>query len=66
MRPTVHLHGLDAAKRYRLTEINKISPRKSFWGDGEVFDGEYLKEVGVELQIARQYESAVFLIAEVK
>lgn len=66
VRPTMHLHGLDAAKHYRLTEINKISPRKSFWGDGEVFDGEYLKEVGVELQIARQYESAVFLIEEVK
>ena len=28
IRPTVHLHGLDASKRYRITEINKTGMRK--------------------------------------
>lgn len=66
IRPTVHLQGLDPAKVYRITEINKVSKRKAFWGDGNCYDGAYLQQVGVELQIARQYDSAVFLLEEVK
>ncbi len=64
--PTIKLSGLDPAKKYRLTEINKAKPRKAFWGDGMTFDGEYLANMGIELQIARQYDSAVFLIEEIK
>lgn len=66
IRPTVHLHGLDASKRYRITEINKAGKRKAFWGEGHIYDGTYLQQVGIELQIARQYDSAVFLLEEVK
>ena len=66
IRPTVHLHGLDASKRYRITEINKTGKRKAFWGEGHIYDGAYLRQVGIELQIARQYDSAVFLLEEVK
>ena len=66
IRPTVHLHGLDASKRYRITEINKTGKRKAFWGERHIYDGAYLRQVGIELQIARQYDSAVFLLEEVK
>lgn len=65
IRPTIRLQGLDPAKKYRLTEINKTRKHSSFWGDRSTFDGEYLMNAGIELQIARQYDSAVFILEEV-
>ena len=64
--PTVHVQWLDPSKVYRITEINKATKRKAFWGEGNSYDGAYLQQVGVELQIARQYDSAVFLLEVVK
>ena len=66
IRPVIRFQGLDPDKKYRLTEINKIREQSSFWGDGMVFDGEYLMNAGIELRIARQYDSAVFLLEEAK
>lgn len=65
IRPTIRLQGLSADKKYRLTEINKTRAQSSFWGDGMTFDGEYLMNMGIELRIAKQYESAVFLLEEI-
>ncbi len=62
--PTIKLHGLDPNKKYRIREINRLRPGKAFWGDGMVFQGDYLINMGVELRIARQYDSAVFLLEE--
>lgn len=66
IRPTIKFQGLDPDKKYHLTEINKVREQSSFWGDGMVFDGEYLMNAGIELRIARQYDSAVFLLEEAK
>lgn len=64
IRPTIRLQGLDPDKKYKLTEINKNRSRSSFWGDGMTFDGDYLINMGIELNIARQYDSAVFILEE--
>lgn len=61
--PTVKLNGLDGTKKYQITEIN-ANGRSRFWGDGQVFTGDYLMKVGLELKIADQYDSAVFLLKE--
>ena len=60
--PVVVFDGLDAEKTYRITEINRNGGKPAFWGDGMTFSGEYLMNAGIELRIARQFESAVFLL----
>ncbi|WP_163712748.1 alpha-galactosidase [Mangrovibacterium lignilyticum] len=62
--PTVKLNGLDPAKRYQITEIN-TNGRSRFWGDGQTLPGDYLMNVGLELKISNQYDSAVFLLKEI-
>ncbi|HBX21406.1 MAG TPA: hypothetical protein DEF88_13285, partial [Porphyromonadaceae bacterium] len=63
--PFIKTQGLDPEKSYKISEINKISARSCFWGDGLIFKGDFLNNVGITLNIARQYESAVFLIEEI-
>ena len=47
VRP-VRLQGLDAARRYRLTEINLMPGQKStLAANGQVYSGSYLMQVGV-------------------
>lgn len=62
--PTIKLNGLDKNKKYQITEINK-NGKSRFWGDGQTFSADYLMNVGVELQIADQFESAVFMLEAV-
>ena len=62
--PKILLQGLDNNKKYRITEINKTKNKSCFWGNEMIFDGEYLMNAGIELQIARQYDSAVFILEE--
>jgi len=62
--PLIHLKGLCAEKSYKIKEINSIG-KSSFWGDGQVFKGEFLMNVGIELNISTQFDSAVFLLEEV-
>ncbi len=62
--PIVQLNGLDPAKSYRIQEINS-NGQSRFWGDGQTFKADYLMNVGIELQIGSQYESAVFVLKEV-
>ncbi|WP_372775358.1 alpha-galactosidase [Mangrovibacterium sp.] len=63
--PTVKLNGLDETKHYQVKEINK-NGRVRFWGDGQTFAGDYLMNVGIELNISDQFDSAVFLLKEMK
>ncbi len=63
--PTIKLNGLDSNKKYQITEINKNGLSR-FWGDGQTFSADYLMNVGLELQIADQYDSAVFMLKEAK
>ncbi|MBI5381414.1 MAG: alpha-galactosidase [Opitutae bacterium] len=66
--PTLRLRGLDPAKRYKVTELNRLAPAKgagAFWGNGQTFTGEYLTEIGLEANIGKIYTSAVFLLEAV-
>lgn len=63
--PTVRLNGLAAGKKYEVTEINKNGVSR-FWGDGQVFSAGYLMNVGLELRIGNQYDSAVFILKEIE
>ncbi len=62
--PQLLFNGLDREKKYRIKEINKKG-FSAFWGEGEVFTGEFLMNVGIELAIARQFDSAVLVLTEV-
>ncbi|SES90258.1 alpha-galactosidase [Draconibacterium orientale] len=59
--PTIKLNGLDPNKNYQIKEINK-NGKSRFWGDGQTFSADYLMNVGVELKIADQYDSALFML----
>ncbi|MDE6159130.1 MAG: alpha-galactosidase [Bacteroidaceae bacterium] len=59
IRP-VRLHGLDADKMYRVKEINLMPGSGSnLSGNGQVFSGEYLQNVGLNLFTGRQLNSRV-------
>ena len=57
------LKGLDPAKMYKVTELNKAG-NSTFYGDGQVFPGDYLMKAGISLTIGNTYESTVLLITE--
>jgi alpha-galactosidase len=59
--PTIKLNGLDPNKNYQIKEINK-NGKSRFWGNGQTFSADYLMNVGVELKIADQYDSALFML----
>jgi len=58
------LNGLDAGKKYKITELNTVGNRKYFWGDNKIFTGEELMKKGLELDIQLCYDSAVLLLTE--
>jgi len=63
----VRLNGLDAAKTYKVQEINKMKGiRSSFYSDGKTFSGDYLMKVGLSLPNNNELTSAVIEINEVK
>lgn len=61
--PQIKLNGLDTDKKYVLKELNVEKSR--FWGDGEVFSGEYLMYEGLNPKLEKRLESAVFILEEV-
>jgi alpha-galactosidase len=63
--PFIHLKGLSPNKSYRIKEINNTG-KSSFWGNGEIFKGEFLMNVGIALNISTQFDSAVFILDEVR
>ena len=60
----LQLQGLDPAKRYRLTEINKEG-RDHSRVNGKVVGGAALADMGLPIKLVGDYDSAVFeLVAE--
>lgn len=59
--PTVKLDGLLQGRKYKIVEINSGS-QKGFYGNEQLFTSEYLMNAGIELNISKQYDSAVFKI----
>ena len=63
----VRLAGLDAAKNYKIQEINKMKGVwSSFPTNGKTFSGDYLIKVGLSLPNNNELTSAVIEIIEVK
>jgi alpha-galactosidase len=61
---TVYLKGLDTAKQYKITEINRASngwSRVSEY-EGKTFSGEYLMTVGLRFAMYNEYESVTIRI----
>lgn len=48
---------------YKVEELNKTGG-SSFYGDGQVFPGDYLMNAGINLTIGNPYDSTVLLITE--
>ena len=59
------LDGLDPDKKYRLEELNTKGSHKSFWADGQIFTGEELMKIGINLNIEALLDSSVILLSEV-
>ena len=71
--PPLKLNGLDPAKKYKITEINKEilssdgkSVKPGVASDNSIFTGEYLTKVGVQIIMQKAYQSVVVEITEVK
>ena len=58
------LKGLDPNKNYRITEINKAG-WPSFYGDGQIFPGDYLMNEGIALNGGNNFDSTVLHIEEI-
>ncbi|MBO6169957.1 MAG: sigma-70 family RNA polymerase sigma factor [Bacteroidales bacterium] len=58
--PKFRAGGLDPAARYKVSEIAPV--RKSFWGDGMEFGGDYLMNFGLNLSLNKPYQSTVLLL----
>ena len=54
------LYGLDAQTRYKIREQNV--DKKRFWFDGGTFTGEYLNHAGINPNLNKIYDSAVFVL----
>lgn len=58
--PVVKLQGLSATKRYSVKELNT---EKSFWwGDGGSFGGDFLMTEGMDLEMRKMFDSAIFYL----
>ena len=60
LNPKFRAGGLDPSARYKVREI--APQRKSFWGDGREFGGDYLMNFGINLSLFKPYQSAVLLL----
>ena len=58
--PRIMLDGLSDSLNYRLKELNTDQP--SFWGEGKIFHGSYLRNEGINPRLIQVYDSAVYLL----
>lgn len=58
--PVLRLQGLDTQRVYSVKELN--TERSFWWGDGRSFKGEYLEQEGMDLEMCKMFDSAVFYI----
>lgn len=54
------LDGLDGDTKYRVRELNV--EKSCWWGDGKSFSGDFLMNQGMNPQLRKIYDSAIFLI----
>lgn len=59
------LDGLDEKKKYKLTELNRIGKKSSFWGNDKIFTGEELMKMGINVNDSAMFDSFVFMLTEV-
>jgi alpha-galactosidase len=64
--PPVKFQGLDAKKKYKLTEINKLGQKSSFPADNRVFSGDFLLNAGIQINMRKAYQSLVIELVEMK
>ena len=57
---TYRLQGLDAARRYKVTELNV--DKSCWWGNGQTFTGDFLATGGFNPRLRKPHDSAVFLL----
>lgn len=60
IKPQFRLRGLDPEKRYRLTELNV--DRSKFWGHGKTLGGDFLIEKGINPDLCKIYDSAIYYL----
>lgn len=58
--PRFWLRGLDDNTRYTIREVN--ADKKRYWFDGRVFTGQYLANAGINPNLSKIYDSAIFLL----
>ncbi|MDD3107762.1 MAG: alpha-galactosidase [Alistipes sp.] len=56
---SVRLQGLDPARNYRITELNRMEGASTVGCDGQVYSGDYLMKVGLPLFSTGTYVSHV-------
>ncbi|MFT3904216.1 MAG: alpha-galactosidase [Niabella sp.] len=61
----VKLQGLDAAKQYKVRELNLYKNQKSPINETKVYSGDFLMKVGFNPQVNQQRASVVLLLEEV-
>jgi len=57
---SIKLKGLNPELNYKVTELNV--EKSGFWGNKKVFSGEYLINEGINPQLQKIYDSAVFIL----
>lgn len=62
------LEGLDPARNYKVTELNKAPQGYSWFTplEGKVFSGDYLMKYGLRFTMYNEYDSKVIYIESVK
>jgi alpha-galactosidase len=63
--PGIRLKGLDAAKKYRLTEINRSNQFGNLPFENQVFTGEFLMKAGIQVNMWKALQSVVVELKEV-
>ncbi|GAB3934688.1 alpha-galactosidase [Mucilaginibacter myungsuensis] len=55
----IRLKGLDAGKRYKVTEINLYPGNNSALQQGKIYSGDFLMSIGVDPQVRKDRESVI-------
>ncbi|MBQ2978699.1 MAG: alpha-galactosidase [Bacteroidaceae bacterium] len=60
----VRMDGLDALKKYKITELNVPADKQPCHLDGKIFTGRLLMNTGIELNLDSEYASRVLMLVE--
>lgn len=61
--PNFKLSGLENSKTYKIREIC-TADSSSFWGNNECFTGDYLMNVGININLQLRGESSMFYLVQ--